>query len=176
MKKKSDKKIEKRVIGSHPVLSVLKLILALLTVVFPGFMVISTGAGLIYNRESYGAELTRIGAAFIVSSVMMLGGTLLVCLKKNISAVISSAGGFAICMIMLCKLADHADRSGWSDKYTMAPVSNMYISRIIPVIAPFLLTAAIAMIQYFSYEAAEKRREKRRIGKEKENAPAPPIV
>lgn len=159
-----------------PLLFVLKIILIILTVIYPVFMVIFTGSGLIYNSESYGAELTQTGVFFIISGILMTVGTVLCCLKKNIVSIICSCTGFALCMAMLYKLVDHADRSGWSNKLTMEPISDMYFARIIPVIAPFIIAVTVAIIQFFSYEAAEKRRVKRKLKEEEENRPAPPII
>lgn len=175
-KNKKKSSADSRVIKKSPYMKILKGILIVLTLVYPVFMVIMTGSGLIYNSESNGEMITNTGIAFIVSGALMAVGTLLVCLKKNIVPVFLSSGGFALCMVMLHRLTEHADKSGWSDKYTMEPISGMYTARILPVIIPFALTIVIALIQFFSYEAAEKRREKRRIREEKENEAAPPII
>ena len=142
-------------------------------------MVFLTGAGLIYNRASYGSEIARMGGAFIFSAVLMTTGAVLCCFRKSVANVISaviSAAGLVICLSMLAKLTDHADRSGWSDNYTMLPVSGMYRSRVLPVIFPALLTVVITAVQYFSYDLREERRLKRERRKAQENAPAPPIV
>lgn len=159
-----------------PAMIVLKIILAVLTLIFPVFMVVMTGAGLIYNSESYGEELTRTGFLFIVSGALMAFGCLLCIIKKNIVSLICSCGGFALCMGMLYKLVEHADAAGWSDKFTMERISVMYIQRIVPTAAPFIIAVVIALIQFFSYEAAEKRRQKKKLREEKENQPAPPII
>lgn len=160
----------------RPAAAVLKVILAVLTLIYPAFMVTMTGAGLIYNSESYGRELTQTGWLFIVSAVLMTAGCVLCILKKNIAAIICSSSGFALCMAMLFKLVSHADAAGWSDKFTMTRISAMYIRRIAPTAAPFIICVAVALIQFFSYEAAEKRRIRKKLKKEKENRPAPPIV
>lgn len=171
-----NKNIPHTIKKKHPLLTLAKIILSLLTAVFPMFIVIMTGAGLIYNRASYGEELFHTGIFFIISGILMTVGVIFVWLKQNIASIICSCSGFGLCMLMLYKLADHADKSGWSDKYTMLPISDMYISRIMPTIIPFLLAVLISIVQFFSYEAAEKRREKKRVREEKENAPAPPII
>ena len=72
---------------------------------------------------------------------MSLGAVLCLFRKNlaNVAAVILSCGGFALCMATPHKLALHADKSGWSDKYTMAPISDMYRSTLIPSIIPTVL-------------------------------------
>lgn len=161
---------------SSPLLKVLKVILAVLTLIYPLFMVILSGAGLVYNSDSYGAEITQTGVFLIVSGILMTLGTVLVLFRKNILPLILSSAGFALCLTMLFRLTDHADRAGWSDAVTMEPISAMYMTRILPVIAPYVLTVLIALIQFFSYEAAEKRRQKKQLREQKENEPAPPII
>lgn len=154
---------------------ILKIIMLVLTAVYSCTMTILSGAGLYYNRESYGEKLENIGILMIVSGILMTVGAVLCLFRKNILNIISlvfSCSGFALCMTMLYKLCDHADRAGWSDKYNMSPISDMYKSRIMPCIAPFVIAVAVAVLQLLSYEAAEQRR----IKKLKENAPAPKIL
>lgn len=159
-----------------PFMTTMKGLLIILTLIFPMLMVMLSGAGLIYNSDSYGPDISRVGTFLIVSGVLMTAGTILVCLKHDLIALICSTSGFTLCMAMLYKLISHADAAGWQNAHTMEPISDMYFSRIIPTIAPFVLTAVIALIQFFSYEAAENRRMRRKLKEEKENAPAPPII
>lgn len=165
-----------RVIRKSVPMTVMRAILVLLTLVYPLFMVILSGAGLVYNSDSYGEDIVRIGALLIASGVAMGIGTLLVMLKQNIASVIVEIPAFALCMTMLNKLVTHADSAGWSNAHTMEPISSMYITRIIPVVMPFVLAITIALIQFFSYEEREKRRMRKQEKKAKENATAPSIV
>ena len=165
-----------RVIRKSVPMTVMRVILAVLTLVYPIFMVILSGAGLVYNSDSYGEDIVRIGAMLIASGIALGIGTLLVMLKQNIASLVFEIPGFALCMVMLDKLVTHADSAGWSNAHTMEPISSIYITRIIPVIAPFILAVTIALIQFFSYEAREKRRVRKAEKEAEENAPAPPIV
>ncbi len=159
-----------------PLMTSLRALLIVLTRIFPVLMVMLSGAGLVYNSDSYGADVTRTGVMLIVSGALMTMGTVLVCLKRDIISLVFSISGFALCMTMLYKLVKHADAAGWQNAHTMEPISDMYFSRIIPTIAPFVLAVMLALIHYFSYEAGEKRRRKKALKEEKENAPAPPII
>ena len=117
-----------------------------------------SGAGLIYNGESYGAELKNTGVFLIISAALMIFGAFLCLFRKktpNILAIILALGGLVLCLVMLKQLTDHADSSGWTDKYTMLPVSDMYMRRILPSIAPCVLTAAIAAVQLKRFGAVE---------------------
>ncbi|MBR2284455.1 MAG: hypothetical protein IJ874_08590 [Ruminococcus sp.] len=160
-------------------LTALKIIMLVLTAVYPLVMVTLSGAGLVYNHESYGSELTAVGVLLIISGAAMVLGALLCLFRKTIPDIISvicSGGGLALCLAMLYKLADHADRAGWTNAYTLMPISDMYKSRIMPAIAPAAIAVIIALIQLFSYEASEERRLRRQKKLEKENAEAPKII
>lgn len=119
-----------------------KLVLLLAAIYFCFAMPFLTGAGLVYNRESYGTELSCIGIFFIISAFMMLAGTVF-CISgkkiRHILSVIFTSTGCIFCMILLKKLTDHADRSGWADKLDMTPISAMYERRLLPCIIPVLL-------------------------------------
>ncbi len=154
-------------------LSFAKIIMGILTAVYPLFMVGLSGAGLIYNRVSYGSQLATVGGLLIASGIIMTVGAVLCALRKNISAMVCSGGGLALCLSMLFKLCTHADSAGWSDKFNMTPISDMYKARILPCIAPVAIAVIVAAIQHFSREEVEKRRKRRR---DAENAPAPKII
>ena len=142
-------------------------------------MVTLSGAGLIYNKESYGEELAAVGTLLVASGFIMAAGALLCIFRKNLLNTISavcSAGGLALCLTMMYKLCDHADRAGWTDNFAMTPISDMYKARIFPSIAPAAIALVIAAVQLFSYEAAEERRRRRLRRSEEENAPAPSII
>ena len=79
-------------------------------------------------------------------------------------------------MAMLKRLTGHADASGWTDKYTLAPVSGMYVRRILPCVIPVLMSGVIAALQLSSYELKEQRRAKKAAKQAKKDAPAPSIL
>lgn len=163
----------------HPLLTAAKVIMLILTAIYPLFMVTLSGAGIIYNKDSYGEELATVGTLLIVSGFIMAAGAVLCIFRKNLLNIISavcSAGGLALCLDMMYKLCDHADRAGWTDNFSMTPISDMYKVRITPSIAPVAIALAIAAVQLFSYEAAEERRRRRQRRNEEENAPAPSII
>ncbi len=65
----------------------------------------------------------------------------------DILSLIFSLSGLVLCMAMLKKLTAHADMSGWTDKYTLLPVSDMYSRRILPCIIPVVFSVIIAAVQ-----------------------------
>ncbi len=130
-----------------------KLVMILLSLYFSCAMPLLTGAGLVYNRESYGGSIASAGILMMVSALLMTSGAFL-CLSRrkllNKVSVSMSASGLALCMFMLKRLTAHADASGWTDKYTLEPISSMYSSRILPCIAPVAIAVAIAVVQILS--------------------------
>jgi hypothetical protein len=85
----------------------------------------------------------------------MTAGAVLCLFRKpamNKLSAFLSVSGFVLCMVMLNRLTDHADASGWTNKYTLEPVSSMYDSRILPCIAPVAIATVIASVQLFSRE------------------------
>ena len=148
MSEKSKKRENYRVI-------ILKILLVISALIWSFFMVVMTGAGLVFNRESYGQDIMQTGIFFIISGILMISGTVLSLFRKkvlNLISVILSCTGFILCMIMLCRLVNHADSNGWRDNFTLTPVSDMYRTRIMPVIIPSVLSVATALRNYFSYK------------------------
>ena len=94
---------------------------------------------------------------------MMTSGAFLCLFRKktaDILSIILSASGLVLCLTMLHRLAAHADSAGWTDKYTLSPVSDMYIRRILPCIVPVVMAVVIAAVQLCSYGLREQRCDK----------------
>lgn len=137
-------------------------ILMLLTAVYPVTMVMLSGAGIVYNRESYGSSLCIAGALLTVSGAAMTAGALLTLSRRRAAAamsVILSAAGLVLCLCMLRMLTDHADRAGWSDALTMTPVSEIYRRRILPAAVPALLSAGDSVMKLVKLSRAQKDAE-----------------
>ncbi|MBR5513147.1 MAG: hypothetical protein IKV85_04060 [Ruminococcus sp.] len=122
------------------------IIMVIFTVIYSLIMVCMAGAGLIYNGDSYGRELVNVGIWLIISGVLMTAGAVVCFFKKRIFSIVSAVltiAGLAVCLIMLYILCTHADSAGWADNYTMEPVSRMYRERLLPVIAPAVMTLGV---------------------------------
>ena len=125
----------------------------ILTAVYPVFMVMMSGAGLIYNRSTYGERLCTAGVLLIVSGAAMTTGSILALPEKRITAAVSLlliAGGLVLCLCMLHILTSHADSAGWSDNYTMEPVSAMYRRRMLPSVIPAAMAGGLAVHRLLS--------------------------
>lgn len=142
-----------------------KAAMLVLTAIYPFFMVILTGLGVVYNHKSYGTAITCYGALLIVSGALITTAAVL-CLfrgeKANKAALAADTAGFLLCMAMLHKLASHADSAGWTGtvgKYRNIPVADTYREHILPVILPFLLILVISAVQIIN-PGCEKKKDK----------------
>ena len=140
-------------------IKVLKVILAVLTIIYPLMMNLLSGFGMfiewnnsdfVLNCNKYSKELTFFGILMILGGLTMTAASVLCILKKYKSAIILSPTGLALSLISLFYVSHHADFAGWSDKYTMQPISNMYIERNLPVIIPFLICVILSAFKLFS--------------------------
>lgn len=162
----------------HPYLNALKAVTLVLTAIYPVFMTMMTGAGILYNRGSYGSSFARYGTILIVSGCLMTSGTILCLFRKNLTSLLSpffSLTGLVMCMAVLSRLVKHADEHGWhgSGMYENVSASYTFQTRLLPCILPAIAATVTALCQYFSYDLSELRRERKR---QKENAPAPSII
>ena len=139
----------KKLRKTDTIIFILKIILILLTAVYPLTFVTLSGAGLVLNRESYGESLCITGILLIASGGLMTAGAVLCCLRKNLVSAVCSLSGFGLCMAMFIRLAEHADRCGWTVARTLQPVSDMYRDRLLPAAFPVALTVIIAAVQHF---------------------------
>lgn len=129
-----------------------EIIMVILTAVYSVAMVCLAGAGLIYNGESYGKDIVNTGILLILSGILLTVGAIFCLFRKRIFLVLSAIFtiiGLILCLSMLYILCSHADSAGWTDNYTMTAVSHMYKSRILPVIAPAVLSLGIGAVKLY---------------------------
>lgn len=128
---------------------IIRIIMIILTLVYPLFMTCLAGMGLIYNKTSYGRNMEIIGIFMIISGISMISGAFMCLFRKksvNIISLTCSVSGLVLCLAMLYLLCSHADNAGWVDNYTMNPVSDMYKTRILPVIFPSAISTGISIL------------------------------
>lgn len=148
-----------------PAMTSAKALMLVLTAIYPLFMTVMTGLGLLYNRTSYGSYVTGLAVLLILSGTAITAGALLTLPRKKLFSLISlpvTICSFILFMAVLNRLTELADKRGWqgSGKYIGISVSNMYKSRLMPVIFPAAAAVIIALIQYFSYDDREKKAKK----------------
>ena len=157
----------------------LKLALVVTSLIYPLFMDMMTALGWTVNAQSYGAKFRILAAVVAVGALLMTAGVILVLCRKDIAALITGSLGFfpLICAVSIA--ASIAESAGWapqSEAHLGKFAYQIWSDRMLPTIAPYCLLVAVALLHYFSYEAASARREKRRRKEEFENRPAPKIV
>lgn len=154
----NSKKMKKAAKKRSPIMTMVKTATLLLSLYYSLAMPVLAGAGLICNRKSYGAEMEKTGIFLIIAASLMTSGVVLCLFRKELPNMLSpffSVGGLVLCMVMLSKLISHADQSGWTDKYSLQPISGMYKIRLLPCIIPVVLSAAIAAVQLCSSERSD---------------------
>jgi len=165
----------------HPYLNTAKAVMLVLTAVYPLFMACMTGAGIYYNRSSYGTVFANYGLLLILSGLLMTSGAILCLFRKNLTNLVSlfcTSTGLIMCLAILSKLVKRAKSHGWhgSGVYENVSASSLFQSRLLPCILPAGLAVVIALCQYFSYDLGEERREKKRRRDAAENAPTASII
>lgn len=175
-KKKASNFIDGKQKKRRTIIFFLKILLIVLTVVFVLCFDLLSGIGWISTYGGYGGEYTAMGVVMLVSVAFMTAAVVLCMVKFNLTAVIAEIIGFAMAMFSLVKMMNFADELGWSNPATMQPASDIFRNRVLPTIAPFIILLATAALQYFSYDAAVKRRIKREEKEKRENMPAPKII
>lgn len=157
----------------------LKIALVVTTLIYPLFMDLMTALGWTVNAQSYGARFRILAAVVAVGALLMTAGAILVLCKKDIAALIAGSLGFFPLMAAVSIATSAAEAAGWAPQSEASMgrfAYQIWGDRMLPTIAPYCLLLAVALLHYFSYEAASARREKKRQKEEFENRPSPKIV
>ena len=153
--------------------------------VYPGFMAMMSAAGWLYNvrQGAYPAVFRSFAGWMIAGGILLCIGAVLAVLsakpKRWKLAPVSmgaAAVGLAACLSSLYRFTAYADQHFSGIGETMQPVSDLYRTRLLPVILPAVLTLVLAAWHLFSEETRDYRSRKRAERLAAENAPAPKIV
>lgn len=131
-----------------------KAVMLVLTAVYPLFMTLMTAAGILAHSSSYGSYVTGMAVLLIVSGVSLTAGAILTLPRKKLTSLVSLSPticGLTLCLVTLSRLSAYADEHGWSGSgiYSGTAVSDMYESRLLPVIFPAAIAVVVAIIQAF---------------------------
>ena len=164
---------------------ILKAVLAVSALVYPGFMAMMSAAGWLYNvREgNYEAIFRSFSGWMIGGGVLVLAAVLLVLIggvgkrwRWNVAAAVLAAVGGAACMSALYRFIAYADAHFSAIDGTMQPVSELYRDRLLPILLPAALAVGIAVWQIFDPETREQRIRELREKEARDSAPAPKIL
>ena len=138
-----------------------KVVMLVLTAVYPLFMTLMTAAGILTHRSSYGSYVTGMAVLLIVSGVSVTTGVILALPRKKMASLVSLSPtfcGLTLCLVTLSRLSAYADKHGWtaSGMYSGTAVSDMYQSRLLPVVFPAAIAVVVAVIQAFFCDCNKK--------------------
>lgn len=163
----------RRMRREHVICVILKCALVFTLVLFVWITDIGCASGWIKNAragENWPPEFVRYGQMLIAASILLTAGTVLVFLRRNWIAVGVATVGMILCLIAVFRVTAYAADSGFYSQLMDMPVDTLYRMEILPTCIPYACLIAIALIQFFSVESKEKRREKRR--REEQEAPS----
>ncbi|MFR4393388.1 MAG: hypothetical protein ACLT29_03440 [Ruminococcus callidus] len=85
----------------------------------------------------------------------------LLCRKNwlNWAAAGSAAGGVVLCLLALYHVASYAKEHSFYSQLMQMPAATLYCVQILPVILPFVCVTALGLLQFFSPEAVQRRRD-----------------
>lgn len=115
------------------------------------------------------------GKLMAFSSMLMVISAILCFLNLDIIPMVSQSMGFALCMVVMIKMSNIADKYGLTDS-SLQPLSEKYFNRHMVSIIPFLLLMIICLVRFFSYEKKSKRIQKRLDKVNKDIAPCEKII
>lgn len=141
-------------------------VLAVLTLVYPGFMDMMSAAGWMYNvREGNYPAQFRVWAVW-----MYIGGGLLCAAavlaflgmrkrlwRLNYVSLGCCIPGLTACMLALRAFCTYADQHFSGIRETMQPVSELYRDRLLPTVLPAVLAAILAVWNLLDEDARTYR-------------------
>lgn len=171
------------------VIRLLQMALIISTVISPIFLnclgaygMISNANQNIYNnpdmleyQHTLMNNMCFYGYTMLFSSLLMIVSTVLCLCRFNIVPMIMQSTGFTICMVVMVKISEIADKYGLTDS-ELQPLSEKYFNRHFVSIVPLILLVLICLVRFFSYDERSKRRQKHFDKMAKEDAPCEKIV
>ncbi len=168
-----------------PLKLVLRVLMILSTLVFPGFMCGMSASGWLYNARlgNYPDQFLDY-AYYLYAGAIALTLAVILCMlgiretRWLCSAIAIPLGsvGMALIWSILSLFMTYADNNFSGQRETLQPISEIYQNRIAPCILPFAIMFFLSLAQLFSYDARVYRKQRRMKRLEKLYAPAPRIL
>lgn len=159
----------------HGATIALRVILLLATVLFVWITDLGCAFGWIRNAkagENWPADFVGYGQMMIAAVVFLTVAVVLVFLHRNWISMGVGAVGMTLCMIALVRVSAYASDSGFYSRLMDMPADALYQMEILPTWVAYGCLVALALLQYFSFDAKTARRTKKR----QEEAKAPSIL
>ncbi len=163
----------------------LRVLLALTTLIYPMFMDMMSAAGWQYNvSEGNYPELFSTFAVWMFFGAGLLTIAAVLCFfgmkpkrwQCNAAALGCGCVGITACLTVLYKFCAYADQNFSGIAETMQPVSELYRDRILPTLLPFAILCVLSAWQLMSYDAHVYRRQKRDAKRRADAQEAPKIL
>ncbi len=154
---------------------ILRIALILSTLYFAVFCDVMAALGWISGAragENWSLEFVDYGYIMIFAVILIVTGTVLCLAKLSRTSAVFSWCGTALAIVMMQKAVTYADNAGFYSDIRNMPASAVYQQAILPTIIVSVILTALALMQYFSMEAVQKRRDKKLA----KDAEAPKIV
>ena len=158
---------------------ILRILLVLSTILFTWITCWGCGLGWISRARAgsnWPMSFVGYGQMLLVGSGLLTLGTVLVLLCRknwlNWAAAGSAAGGVVLCLLALYHVASYAKEHAFYSQLMQMPAATLYCVQILPVILPFVCVTALGLLQFFSPEAVQRRRDRKLA----DSAKAPSIL
>ena len=147
---------------------ILRILLVLSTILFTWITCWGCGLGWISRARAgsnWPMSFVGYGQMLLVGSGLLTLGTVLVLLCRknwlNWAAAGSAAGGVVLCLLALYHVASYAKEHSFYSQLMQMPAATLYCVQILPVILPFVCVTALGLLQFFSPEAVQRRRDRK---------------
>ena len=158
---------------------ILRGLLVLTTILFTWITCWGCGLGWISRARAgsnWPMSFVGYGQMLLVGSGLLTLGTVLVLLCRknwlNWAAVGSATAGVTLAMLALYRVTAYASEHSFYSRLMEMPVATLYRLQLLPVLVPYVCVVALGLLQFFSAEAVQQRREKKR----QDSAKAPSVL
>lgn len=158
---------------------ILRGLLVLTTILFTWITCWGCGLGWISRARAgsnWPIEFAGYGQMLLVGSGLLTLGTVLVLLCRknwlNWAAAGSATAGVTLAMLALYRVTAYASEHSFYSRLMEMPAATLYRLQLLPVLVPYVCVVALGLLQFFSAEAVQRRREKKR----QDSAKAPSVL
>ncbi len=154
---------------------VLRIALVISCLYFVLFCDVMAALGWISNArsgENWPIHFVTYGQMMIFAVVLITAGVILCLCRCNRIAMLLAVPGTVLSLVLMELVAGYADEAGFYSTLRDMTAGAVYRDAILPTAFVCILLIALALMQYFSMDSVQKRREK----KMHEEDAAPKIV
>ncbi len=154
---------------------ILRIALVITTVYFVLFCDVMAALGWISNArdgENWPIHFVTYGQVMLFAVVLVTAGVIFCLFGCNRIAMGTAIPGTVIALVIMQLVVNYANEAGFYSTLRNMSAGAVYQEAILPTAVVCIILIALALMQFFSMDSIQKRREKKR----QENAEAPKIV